>query len=114
MPKVTRNYRDMVEVLEENRTSPMTGVGPRDSDTELLIQMMQLHRDAGLNAKQLRIMREINFESITRARRKLQREGYYLPSPEVARKRRLKSMEVEQTAPKETAGGLQRRIESNV
>lgn len=112
--KTTKNYDRMVEVLDKNRKSKMTGVGPRDSDTELLIQMLQVHFAAGLNAQQLSILRSINPESIFRARRKLQQTGEYLPdSPEVAKKRRLKGYELQQVAPKETAAGIQRRIEEN-
>lgn len=110
MRKTTKHYRLMVDVLEHNRQSTMTGVRPTDSDKELLIQMLQFS-GTELTAKQMITIRKFNFESITRARRKLQRAGEYLPtSPEVARKRRLKSYEIQQTAPSETAGGLQRRI----
>lgn len=114
MAKETQLYRDMVEVLESNRRSSMTGVGPRDSDTELLIQLLQIHYQANLTADQLNKLRQINVESVTRARRKLQSIGKFPPdSPLVAAKRRLKSYEVQQTAPSETAAGLQRRIEQN-
>jgi hypothetical protein len=114
MAKTTPLYDDMVEVLQSNRKSQMTGVGPRDSDTELIIQLLQIHYNANLNAEQLATLRLINVESITRARRKLQSAGEYLPdSPEVAKKRRLKSYELQQVSPKETAAGLQRRIQEN-
>lgn len=112
--KKTKNYKRTVELLENNRKSQMTGVGPRDSDKELVIQFMQIHLGMKLNAGQLELLRTVNFESITRCRRKLQENGEYLPDdPAVAKKRRLKSYEVEQTAPGESAAGLQRRIETN-
>lgn len=111
--KVTQTYLDMVDILEENAASKMSGVTPRDSDTELIIQILQRKRGANFTAEQMNIIRSVNVESVTRARRKLQKGGEYLPSPEVAKKRRLKSYEVQQTAPKETASGLQRRIETN-
>ena len=111
--KKTRTYKNVIKLLEENTPSTMTGVAPRDSDTELYIQYLQRILGAQLNAAQLTLIRSINFESITRCRRKLQENGEYLPSPEVAKRRRLKSYEVEQVAPTESAAGLQRRIEEN-
>ena len=112
--KKTLNYKRTVSLLEANRKSQMTGVGPRDSDKELLIQFMQIHLGMNLNAQQLELIRSVNFESITRCRRKLQENGEYLPDdPEVAKKRRLKGYELEQTAPGESAAGVQRRIEEN-
>jgi hypothetical protein len=114
MAKQTRTSGEVEEVLHENRISPMSGVSPRDSDKELIIQILQIHRNAEFTAEQLSIIRNLNFESITRARRKFQENGLYPPSPEVAKKRRIKSYEVEQTAPKETAAGLQNRIERNL
>ena len=111
--KTTRTFKATEKLLLENIASKMTGISPRDSDTELYIQYLQRILGANLNATQLEFMRLINYESISRARRKLQENGQYLPSPKVARKRRLKSYEIQQTAPKETAGGLQRRIEEN-
>ena len=111
--KKTKTYKEVVRILETNDKSSMTGVAPRDSDKELIIQILQRIHGLGLNAEQLGIMRSVNFESITRCRRKLQENGEYLPSPEVAKRRRLKSYEVEQVAPTESAAGLQRRIEEN-
>lgn len=111
--KKTRTYINVVQILGDNLPSKMTGVAPRDSDTELYIQYLQRIMGAGLNATQLQIIRSINYESISRARRKLQENGEFLPSPEVAKRRRLKSYEVEQVAPTESAAGLQRRIEEN-
>ena len=112
MVQKTKNYKFTVELLEANRRSQMTGVGPRDSDKELIIQFMQIHLGMQLNAEQLKLLRTVNFESITRCRRKLQENGEYLPDdPEVAKKRMLKGYELEQTAPGESAAGVQRRIE---
>ena len=90
----------------------MTGVGPRDSDKELIIQFMQIHLGMELNAVQLELIRTVNFESITRARRKLQENGEYLPDDiEVARKRKLKGYLIEATAYSDSAPEVQRRIE---
>jgi hypothetical protein len=114
MKRLTKTAVDVEAILGENTASRMTGVTPCDSDTELIIQILQRRRGANFSADQMQIIRELNFESVTRCRRKLQENGQYLPSPEVAQKRRLKSYEVQQTAPKETAGGLQRRIEENL
>lgn len=110
----SRTHLEVLEVLGQNRISPMSGVSPRDSDQELIIQIIQLVYDARLDARQLGIIRSMNFESITRARRKLQEGGEYLPSPEVGRARRLKGYEITQTAPKESAAGIQHRIERNI
>ena len=109
----TKTFVAVDKLLDENVKSQMSGVAPRDSDTELYIQYLQRILGANLSAEQLTLIRSVNYESISRCRRKLQENGQYLPSPEVAKKRRLKSMEVEQVAPKESAAGLQRRIESN-
>ena len=112
MPRKTFGYNTLIDVLEENRQSKMTGMTPRDSDREMIIQILQFS-GCQLTAEQMTCMRQFNFESLTRARRKLQEAGQYMPSPEVAKKRRLKSYEIQQTAPKESAGGLQARIASN-
>jgi hypothetical protein len=46
------------------------------------------------------IIRSLNFEGITRMRRKFQERGEYLPTnPEVAKKRGFKGLVVEQTSP---------------
>lgn len=109
--KTTKTFTIMEDALTKNRKSPLTGVGPRDSDTELIVQMLQLYMGIDLSEKQLGIIKSLNFESITRARRKLQQAGHFPPdSPEVARRRRIKGFEIQQVAPKETAEGLQRRI----
>lgn len=119
MAKKAYGYDRLVATLDKNTPSQMTGVPPRDSDRELIIQILQheLYEAGGieltLSADQMDIMRRFNFESLTRARRKLQEAGKFMPSPEVAKKRRLKSYEVEQTAPSETAQGLHRRIQDN-
>ena len=92
----------------------MTGVSPRDSDTELYIQILQIHHGANLTAEQLDKIRQIKFDSVGRCRRKLQEEGEYMPSPEVAKKRKLKSWIVEQTAPGTDANGITKRVEERV
>lgn len=112
-PQKTRTYVEVEQLLRENAVSRQTGVSPRDSDNELFIQVLQRHRGANLSAEQLNIIRSVKYESISRARRKLQAEGKYLPSPEVARHRRIKGAELQQTAPSESAAGVQRRIETN-
>ena len=111
--KKTKTFVAVESVLHQNRISQVSKVSPRDSDTELIIQFLQFHTDIQLKPYQVEVLRQVKFESITRARHKLQEKGEYLPSPEVAKKRRLKSYEVEQVAPKESAAGLQRRIEEN-
>lgn len=113
MAQKTETFKQLEAILEENAKSQMSGVTPRDSDTELIIQILQRCRGANFTADQMNVMRTLNVESVTRARRKLQKSGLFLPSPEVAKKRRLKGYELQQVAPKETAQGLQRRIESN-
>lgn len=113
MRKNTKTYKEVVRILDQNAQSVVSRTTPRDSDSELIVQMMQIIHGADLNSNQVAIIRGMNFESITRCRRKLQEKGEYLPSPEVAKKRRLKSYEIQQVAPKETAPGIQRRIEQN-
>ena len=108
----TKTYNRVVKVLGDNIPSQMTGVAPRDSDTELIIQILQRCLGADLTVEQMEKIRMVNFESVTRCRRKLQEAGEYMPSPEVAKKRRLKSYEIQQVAPSESAAGIQRRIES--
>lgn len=109
----TKTYKAVEEVLATNRKSPTNPVSPRDSDHELLIQFLQFHMGMNLTQAQIDIMRSVSFESITRARRKLQEGGEYLPSLEVGRRRRLKGYELTQTAKAETAAGIQGRIEAN-
>lgn len=70
----------------------------RNSDKELIIEVLeQLGMD--FTERELHIIRSVNFESIRRMRQKLNEQGKYLPRPEVARQRRLKSMIVQQNAP---------------
>lgn len=111
--KKTRTFLAVESILDKNLISPTSEVSPRDSDHELLIQYLQFHTDMALTLEQIQVMRSVSFESITRARRKLQEQGKYLPSPEVAKKRRLKSYELQQVSPSESAAGIQRRIEEN-
>lgn len=70
----------------------------RDSDKELIIGILQM-RGANLTDHQREVIRGISFESIRRTRQKLQEDGLYLPSPEVGKQRRLKSMIIQQNAP---------------
>lgn len=111
--KKTKVSEAVEKLLKDNTPSGMTGVPPRDSDKELIIQYLQLHLGMNLNAVQLNLLRTVNFESIRRERAKFQEKGMYLGSPEVMAKRKRKAMEIEQTAPSESAHGLQRRIEKN-
>ena len=113
MAKTTKVYEQVVELLEENRLSTVSNTTPRDSDKELIVQFLQIHMDAKLNAQQIAIIRSINFESIRRTRAKLQEQGKFWGSPEVMRQRRIKGAEVQQTTPSETAAGVQRRIQEN-
>lgn len=85
----------------------------RNSDSNLIIAILHVN-GIFLSHQDREIIRGISFESITRERRKLQEEGKYLPTdPEVARKRRIKGYEIQQTAPGETPHGLQERIANN-
>lgn len=110
--KKTHGYDRLIYVLEHNWPSRKTGVPPRDSDKEMIIQILQFE-GAELTEEQMALIRSFNFESLTRARRKLQEAGEYLPSPEIAKKRRLKGYELQQTAPGESAAGVHRRIQDN-
>jgi hypothetical protein len=67
----------------------------RNSDTELIIGVLHL-KGLHLSETQRDILRSVNLESIRRTRQKLQEAGKYLPSPAVAKKRRLKSYVVQQ------------------
>lgn len=83
----------------------------RDSDNELIVCLLQAE-GAYLTPHQVQVVKSFNFESITRARRKLQEAGQYMPSPEVARQRRLKSYIVQQNAPTAKPVYLQELIEA--
>ncbi len=74
----------------------------RDSDNVLLLEFLQ-KIGANLTPYQEHIFKSVSFESITRCRRKLQEEGKFLPSPAVAKQRRLKSYIVQQNIPKTKA-----------
>jgi len=82
----------------------------RDSDNVLIMQVLE---SVGMNLtqEQKEIFHSVSFESITRARRKFQQNGEYMPSPEVARQRRLKSYIVEQQAPESSPEHLQQLIQ---
>lgn len=111
--KKTFTQVNVETLLEENVASQMSGVPPRDSDTELYIQFLQRIMGCNLTGAQMDVMRSVNYDSIGRSRRKLQEKGLYHGSPEVMRRRRIKGYELQQTAPGETAAGVQRRIEQN-
>lgn len=70
----------------------------RDSDKELILAVCQI-LGADLTPRQLEVLHRVNFESIRRTRQKLQEQGKFMPSPEVAKQRRLKSYIVQQNAP---------------
>lgn len=70
----------------------------RDSDNELIVQVLQ-RQGANLTMAQQETIKAMSFESITRCRRKFQEQGKYMPSPGVAKIRRLKSYIVQQNAP---------------
>lgn len=111
--KTTKTFKQVTTILESNDASRMTGVTPRDSDKELVIQILQRCRGMNMTVEQVGIMRSINFESIRRCRQKLQSQGKYLGSPEIMKKRRVKGYELEQVTPVESAQGIQRRVEEN-
>lgn len=71
----------------------------RDSDNVLIIEYLNDWKNAGFTPHQIQLIKDTNFESITRCRRKLQEGGKFLPSPEVAAQRRLKSYVVQQNIP---------------
>lgn len=71
----------------------------RNSDKELIIQYLQ-HAGAELSEKQIAIIRDTVFESITRCRRKIQEGGEFPADKSIASERKHKSYEVQQIAPK--------------
>jgi hypothetical protein len=81
----------------------------RNSDTELIIGVLHL-KGLQLTEPQREILRSVNLESIRRMRQKLQEAGKYLPSPEVARKRRLKGYTVQQNITRTDPGQTQQLI----
>lgn len=83
----------------------------RDSDKALIAFCLQ-ELGFRFTQRQLDVFIELSFESLTRCRRKLQEEGKYSPSPEVAKQRRLKGYEVQQTAPSASPQQLADRIET--
>jgi hypothetical protein len=70
----------------------------RNSDKVLLHDYLQ-HKGIGFNEKQTDIFLSVNFETITRIRRKLQEEGLYLADAETSRQRKLKASIVKEVAP---------------
>lgn len=86
----------------------------RNSDSVLIIGMLQIN-GANLDDRQKQLLRDVNFEAITRERRKLQEQGLYMPTdPLVLRKRRIKAAEIQQVAPSADAQDLHDRITRNV
>lgn len=81
----------------------------RDSDSELNIQVL-LRLGVELTDAQIDKLRDINFESIRRTRQKLQEQGKYLPSPGVARQRRLKSYIMQQNTPTARPDRIERLV----
>lgn len=110
--KKTKTFVAVEDILAKDLRG-QTAVSPRDSDNELLLQYLHFHTELDVTPEMAAVFRGISFESITRARRKLQEQGKYWGSPEVMKRRRIKSYEVQQTAATESAAGLQRRIEEN-
>lgn len=86
----------------------------RNSDAVLILGMLQVN-GAELNDRQKRLVLSLQYEAITRQRRKLQEAGKYLPTdPEVAKKRRIKGYEIQQVASSATAESLHNRIERTI
>lgn len=85
----------------------------RDSDHDLILAMLFVN-GVMLDQKQKDVIRKLNFEGITRQRRKFQENGQYLPTdPEVAKRRRIKGYSVEQVAPSFTPTQLGDKIQNN-
>lgn len=84
----------------------------RDSDNILMVHLLQLH-GMKLSAEQIRVLCGFNFESVTRCRRKIQEEGRWLPSPEIAYKRGLKEKNVRSKVTQTNARGTQQLIAEN-
>lgn len=87
-----RNLTPMVKTILQNSQAC------RNSDRELFIEVM---RKMGFNLTDAQEdkFRGINFESIRRTRQKIQEQGLYPADPEIAKSRRIKSMEMEQNMP---------------
>ncbi len=85
----------------------------RNSDNDLLLAVLFMN-GVLLSPKDKEMFRRINFESVTRCRRKFQEDGQYEPTdPVVAQQRNFKALEIQQVAPSSTARQLQERIERN-
>lgn len=85
----------------------------RDSDNVLIVHLLQLH-GAKLNADQIAVVCGLNFESVTRARRKLQEDGQYLPSAAVAKERQLRAQVVAQGIRTTNAAGAQQLVSTGL
>ncbi len=70
----------------------------RDSDSDLMIGVLQV-AGANLTPKQREVIRGINFESIRRLRQRLQEQGKYPASPEVAAQRKQKAELIKNAVP---------------
>lgn len=81
----------------------------RDSDHELIIQVL-IRKGFAPTKRQLEILRELSFESIRRTRQKLQQAGEFLPSPRVAKQRKLKGMITSQRIVKTKAENIDKLI----
>lgn len=114
MKKPTQTAIETEAILKEDSASRMTGVSPRDSDNELIIQILQRFRNANFTPEQMNIIRGVSFESVTRYRRGFQSLGMYAASPLVRQKRHQKEQEIQQNAPNEPLTNTQRRVQSYV
>ena len=88
MPKVSELVEQVLRDVEHTR----------DSDTLLILHILS-EMGADLSERQIMVFRNLNMESVTRARRKFNQEGKYLPTDPVARERRMKSLRIQQVIP---------------
>lgn len=84
----------------------------RSSDNLLLAHILQ-EQGLQMSSDNWAIFMSVNFESITRCRRKFQKAGLYPPTPEVAKRRRLKAMIVQQNIPTTKAENVPELISEN-
>jgi hypothetical protein len=90
--KVRKVQKTVERVLSENTKT-------RDSDQLLILEVWQKQGLVLTLEQRYHFMSVANPESIRRTRQKLQQEGKYLPSPKIARERKLRSYEMEQAIP---------------
>ena len=86
------------EILSRNLSA-------RNSDKYLLLDYLQ-EQGVNFTPEQTEIFLSVNFESITRVRRKLQEEGKYLADPEIEKQRKLKASMTRYVAPIATTNNL--------